>query len=150
MNDKRSHVVAFFSGLLFAIGLGVAGMTNPAKVLAFLDVFGEWDPSLALVMAGAILVYAPTYRWLAGKPAPKFADRFHWPSKRDVDVSLVVGSTLFGIGWGIAGYCPGPAIVAATSGHPTVLLFVAAMALGMLAGGRVLRRTTGKLDPTQK
>ena len=140
MTDKRSHVVAFVSGLLFAIGLGVAGMTNPNKVLNFLDVFGDWDPSLALVMAGAILVYAPVYRRIKGEAAPKFAERFHWPTKQDVDAKLVVGSILFGIGWGIAGFCPGPAIVAASTGQASTLAFFAAMVLGMLAQGVVARR----------
>ena len=140
MTDKRSHVVAFISGLLFAIGLGVAGMTNPHKVLNFLDVFGDWDPSLALVMAGAILVYAPVYRRIKGEAAPKVAERFHWPTKQDVDAKLVVGSILFGIGWGIAGFCPGPAIVAASTGQASTLAFFAAMVLGMLAQGVVARR----------
>jgi uncharacterized protein len=139
MKDKRAHIVAFFSGLLFAIGLGVAGMSNPYKVLNFLDLFGDWDPSLALVMAGAILVYAPVYKRLKGKDAPKFAERFHWPTKQDIDVKLVVGSILFGIGWGTAGFCPGPAIVAVTSGKPSVLAFFAAMVLGML-GQRFVTR----------
>jgi uncharacterized membrane protein YedE/YeeE len=138
--DKRSHVVALLSGLLFAIGLGIAGMTNPHKVLNFLDVFGDWDPSLALVMGGAILVYAPVYRRLKGESAPKFGDRFHWPTKQDVDSKLVIGSILFGVGWGIAGFCPGPAIVAATTGRAAVLAFFAAMVLGMLAQGFVARR----------
>ncbi|MFO7564913.1 MAG: YeeE/YedE family protein [Enhygromyxa sp.] len=138
--DKRGHIVSLISGLLFAIGLGVAGMSNPYKVLNFLDVFGDWDPSLALVMLGAILVYAPVYGKLKGENAPKFAERFHWPTKKDIDVQLVVGSILFGIGWGIAGFCPGPAIVAATTGQAPVLAFFAAMVLGMLAQGFTTRR----------
>ena len=140
MTDRRSHLVSLLSGLLFAVGLGVAGMTNPHKVLNFLDLFGDWDPSLALVMGGAILVYAPVYRKLKGEAAPKFAERFHWPTKKDIDAGLVLGSILFGIGWGIAGFCPGPAIVAATTGQPPVLAFFAAMVLGMLAQGFVARR----------
>lgn len=145
--DKRSHVVAFVSGLLFAIGLGIAGMTNPHKVLNFLDVFGDWDPSLALVMGGAILVYAPVYRLLKGKSAPKFGEQFHWPTKQDVDRELVIGSILFGIGWGIAGFCPGPAVVAAVtvvSGHGPTLAFFAAMVLGMLAQGALARRLAAR------
>ncbi len=137
---NRSHLVAFLSGLLFAVGLGVAGMTNPHKVLNFLDLFGDWDPSLALVMGGAILVYASVYRRLKGKSAPRFADRFHLPTKKDVDTRLVVGSLLFGVGWGIAGFCPGPAIVAATGGSAPVLAFFAAMVVGMLAQGVFARR----------
>lgn len=138
--DKRSYVVALLSGSLFAIGLGLAGMTNPHKVLNFLDPFGDWDPSLALVMGGAILVYAPIHRRLKDKSSPKFGERFHWPSKQDVDAKLVIGSILFGIGWGIAGFCPGPAIVAVTTGRAAVLAFFAAMVLGMLAHQFVARR----------
>jgi len=140
VNPKR-HLVSFVSGLLFAIGLGVAGMTDPNKVLNFLDVFGDWDPSLAFVMGAGILVYAPVYQLLKGKPAPLFGEKFMWPTRNDVDVKLVVGAILFGIGWGIAGFCPGPAIVAATAavaqGSAPPLVFFAAMALGMFVFGRV-------------
>lgn len=146
----RQHGVAGISGLLFALGLGLAGMTDPNKVLNFLDLFGAWDPSLALVMGGAILVYAPVSRWLRAKAAPKFGDRFHWPTKQDIDRKLVGGALLFGVGWGLAGYCPGPAIVAAagasaglavgaTTTSPA-LAFFAAMALGMFAQGFIARR----------
>ncbi len=145
-NAKASHLVAFIAGLMFAIGLGVAGMTNPHKVLNFLDVFGDWDPSLALVMGGAILVYAPIYRRLDGEARPKFADRFHLPTKKDVDGKLIVGSLMFGVGWGIAGFCPGPAIVAAADGAGPVLAFFAAMLLGMLAQGLVARRMDAGKD----
>lgn len=131
---QRQMLVAFVSGLLFAVGLGVAGMTNPAKVLAFLDMFGgSWDPSLMFVMGGAILVYAPVYQLLKGRDAPKFADRFHWPTSKDVDVKLVIGSALFGIGWGLGGLCPGPALVAVATGAVPFLVFAAAMLAGMLA-----------------
>ena len=144
MTDRRAHLVALSSGLLFAIGLGLAGMTNPHKVLNFLDVFGDWDPSLALVMGGAILVYAPAQRLLARQPAPKFGDRFHWPRKQDVDRELVVGSILFGIGWGIAGFCPGPAIVAVATGQAATLAFFVAMVLGMLAHRFIARRLAAR------
>jgi uncharacterized protein len=130
---RREHLIAFVSGLVFAIGLGVAGMTNPHKVLNFLDIFGDWDPSLALVMGGAILVYLPVYRALRGRGAPLLAERFHWPTKQDVDAKLVIGAILFGVGWGLAGFCPGPAIVAIAGGRSAVLIFGAAMLLGMLA-----------------
>jgi hypothetical protein len=133
----RLHIVAFASGLLFAIGLGLAGMTNPHKVLNFLDVLGDWDPSLALVMLGAILVYAPVYRHLQSRPTgPKLCA----PTKKDIDLPLVVGSILFGIGWGITGFCPGPAVVAVVTGQLPVLVFFAAMVAGMLARGFVGRR----------
>lgn len=135
----RQLLVAFVAGLLFALGLGIAGMTNPAKVLAFLDVLGDWDPSLAFVMGGAIAVYTPVYRKIRGREAPKFAARFHWPTARDVDPRLIIGSILFGVGWGLAGLCPGPALVAVTGGSVEIAIFVAAMVAGMLAHGGLAR-----------
>jgi uncharacterized membrane protein YedE/YeeE len=137
---KRQMLVAFVAGLLFAVGLGIAGMTNPAKVLAFLDMFGDWDPSLMFVMGGAILVYAPVYRLLKDRDAPKFAERFHWPTAKDVDAKLVLGSALFGIGWGLGGLCPGPALVAVTTGAVPFLVFVAAMLAGMLAHWALMKK----------
>jgi uncharacterized protein len=135
----RQRLVAFGSGLVFALGLGIAGMTDPNKVLNFLDVFGDWDPSLALVMLAAILVYAPVHQLIKGRDAPKFGDRFHWPTAKDVDAKLIVGAVLFGIGWGLVGYCPGPAVVAATVGSRPVLVFAAAMVAGMLVHRQVAR-----------
>ena len=131
--DGGRNGVAFAAGILFALGLGIAGMTNPNKVLGFLDVTGDWDPSLAFVMVGAIAVYHVVFRVIGGRKAPRFADRFHWPSKTDVDRPLVVGSVLFGVGWGIGGFCPGPAVVATTSLDGSVLVFFVAMTLGMVA-----------------
>jgi uncharacterized protein len=126
--------VAFGSGLLFAIGLAISGMTNPAKVIAFLDVTGRrvpWDPSLALVMAGAIASYASAYWW--SKRAlrkPLLAPRFHEPSKRAIDRRLLLGAALFGVGWGLAGYCPGPAFVSLATGSASSIAFCAAMVVG--------------------
>ena len=138
MNDSNSRqptlrvkLVALVSGLVFALGLGISGMTNPNKVLAFLDVAGDWDPSLALVMAGAIAVYHPAFRLLRGRDAPLLAGRFHWPTAKDVDLRLVLGSVMFGVGWGLAGFCPGPAIVALSSGDLAVFVFFLAMVAGM-------------------
>lgn len=134
-------LVAFAAGLLFTIGLGIAGMTNPNKVLAFLDMFGSnWDPSLMFVMLGAILVYAPVYRRVLGRSAPKLDDRFHWPTLEHIDRKLVLGSVLFGIGWGISGLCPGPTVVAAITGEPLLLLAAAAMVAGMLAHRALMKR----------
>ena len=127
-------VVALVSGLLFAIGLAVSGMTDPAKVIAFLDVTGRrvpWDPSLALVMAGAIASYASAYWW--SKRAlrkPLLAPRFHEPSNRTIDGRLLLGAAVFGVGWGLAGYCPGPAFVSLATGSASALAFCAAMAAG--------------------
>jgi len=122
---------AFVSGLLFAIGLGLGGMTQPAKVTAFLDVTGNWDPSLALVMGGAILVYAPLYHLLRRRQAPLFAPVFSVPTRADVDLQLLGGAALFGIGWGLGGFCPGPAMVSLASGHTSVVTFVMSMLAGM-------------------
>lgn len=140
--ERRPHrlAISFVAGLVFAIGLGVAGMTDPAKVANFLDVFGTWDPSLAFVMGGAILVYAPVARLLGAKEAPRFDAQFHWPTKTDVDPKLLVGATLFGVGWGLAGFCPGPAIVVTTRGTANELVFFAAMLAGMGLFTLVTRR----------
>ena len=93
--------------------------------------FGNWDPSLALVMGGAIAVYAPIFHKIKGKDAPRLGDRFHWPTKKDVDARLVTGSVMFGVGWGLVGACPGPALVMSTEGSLPALVFVAAMVAGM-------------------
>nr|WP_306663484.1 DUF6691 family protein [Myxococcus sp. CA039A] len=119
------------AGLLFALGLGLGGMTDPAKVVGFLDVAGSWNPSLAFVMAGALGTYALLRRLILRRAQPVFADRFPAPPQADVDGRLVAGSALFGIGWGLSGYCPGPALVSLPVGGTTVLLFVGAMLVGM-------------------
>jgi len=106
------HLTAFVAGLLFAVGLGVSGMTQHAKVFRFLDVTGDWDPSLALVMVGAIAVHAATLRLILGRERPLFASRFALPTRTDLEPRLVAGAAVFGVGWGIAGYCPGPAVTA--------------------------------------
>ncbi|MEX3951253.1 DUF6691 family protein [Paraburkholderia sp. EG287B] len=122
---------AFACGLLFGIGLLVSGMANPAKVLGFLDLAGNWDPSLAFVMAGAIAVAAPAF-WLARKRASSLAGApIQLPTSRRIDGRLIGGALLFGAGWGLAGFCPGPALVAAGGGQPRAWLFVAAMLAGM-------------------
>lgn len=136
-----TNLVAFASGLVFAVGLGIAGMTQPTKVLAFLDVFGAWDPGLALVMAGAIAVYMPVSWWARRMLAP----RLHLPTRKDIDAPLVLGSAMFGVGWGLSGYCPGPAIVSLATLTGPALLFGAAMLAGMrlhrvLERGRAVRR----------
>jgi uncharacterized membrane protein YedE/YeeE len=130
---KRMQWVAFVSGVLFAVGLGLSGMTQPSKVIAFLDVFGAWDPSLAFVMLGAIAVHITVAR-RAARPAarPLLAARFMLPTSTQIDGRLVTGAALFGLGWGAAGFCPGPALVSLVSLSWTTLLFVAAMLVGML------------------
>ena len=119
-------LVALASGLLFGFGLLLSGMANPAKVLGFLDLAGAWDPSLALVMVGAIAVALLPLQWIQRRGTTLL------PSGRQIDRRLVMGSLLFGAGWGVAGFCPGPALVAAAALIPQALLFVAAMLVGMV------------------
>lgn len=126
-------VISVVTGALFALGLALSGMTQPAKVLGFLDLFGSWDPTLMFVMGGAIMVHAPIY-WLVvrKRPKPAFAQAFSLPVRRDVDKRLLGGAVLFGLGWGVAGFCPGPALVSVSTLTPTVLVFVGAMVAGMV------------------
>lgn len=124
-------LAAYLSGLLFAIGLGVSGMTQPGKVTAFLDFAGSWDPSLAFVMAGAVLVYGVGYRLALRRPKPVLRQGFDVPARRPLDKKLVLGSLLFGAGWGLAGYCPGPALVSLASLQWKPALFVLSMLAGM-------------------
>ncbi|KGJ05200.1 hypothetical protein SAMN04487972_10361 [Paracoccus halophilus] len=123
---------ALLIGLIFGTGIAVSGMINPAKVLNFFDLAGSWDPSLALVMAGALAVAMPGYRLVLARRAPRFAPEFQLPDTRLIDLRLVAGSALFGIGWGIAGFCPGGALPALGSLRPEALIFVAALTLGLL------------------
>lgn len=131
MGLVKPLLTAFFSGLVFALGLGVSGMTHPAKVIGFLDVLGDWDPSLAFVMVGAIGVYAIAGAVLRRHGQPWLADTFHWPTRQDVDLPLILGAMTFGLGWGLAGYCPGPGVVVVVSGAQGPAIFVAAMMAGM-------------------
>ncbi|WIJ26920.1 DUF6691 family protein [Devosia sp. RR2S18] len=126
------NLAAALIGLVFGAGIAISGMANPAKVLNFFDVFGTWDPSLLLVMGSALTVTFIGYRFVLRRPTPMFDGRFHLPAKRDLDLPLIGGSILFGIGWGIAGFCPGGAIPALGSGEPSPLIFVAAMIGGIL------------------
>lgn len=135
-------VTAFLAGLLFGAGLILSGMTNPAKVLAFLDVTGQWDPSLLLVMVGAILVAAVAFRVARTRVRPLFATQLHVPGAARIDGALVGGSLVFGLGWGLVGYCPGPALTALAVGGYSTLLFVAAMVAGMAAFEVVQRLRT--------
>lgn len=124
-------LTALLSGLLFGLGLTVSGMVNPTKVLGFLDFAGYWDPSLALVMVSAIPVAALGFAVGRGRQAPLYAPAFSGPTKSRVDAQLVSGAVLFGIGWGLAGFCPGPALASLGFGGWRVLVFVAAMLAGM-------------------
>lgn len=128
---------AFAAGLVFGLGLIVSGMSDPGKVIGFLDLAGRWDPSLAFVMCGAILVGFFAFR-LAGRRARSFlGGAMHLPTRRDIDSRLVGGSLVFGIGWGLAGFCPGPALVSLGAGYEKAGVFVAAMLVGMLLSLRL-------------
>ncbi len=128
---RLSPLTALIAGLVFGFGLLVSGMANPAKVLAFLDLAGAWDPSLALVMAGAIAVGLVGFRVAAGRERTLTGAALTLPTRRDVDRRLVVGGLGFGIGWGLAGFCPGPALVALGAGQGGALVFTVAMLAGM-------------------
>jgi len=140
---KLSHdIAALIAGLLFGAGLALSGMVNPAKVLGFLDLAAisgsGWDPSLAFVMGGALLVAAPAFLLARRRTAPLCVGSFHLPEKQRIDRGLILGSALFGIGWGLVGFCPGPAIAALGLDGWQALLFVAAMLAGMAAKDRAL------------
>lgn len=139
----KTTVASLFAGAVFAVGLAVSGMTLPTKVIGFLDIFGDWDPSLAFVMGGALLVYGIGYRVVQGRPRPVFEAEFHLPTRRDIDGRLLGGAALFGIGWGLGGFCPGPALTSAMAGLTGVvgiLAFIAAMIGGMLLYDRVFAK----------
>jgi len=126
------RLLEFVVGLLFGLGLMLSGMTDPGKVLGFLDLFGQWDPSLALVMGGAILVGFFAFTLAKKRTITFLGDALRMPTVNRLDKPLVIGSLLFGAGWGLAGFCPGPALVSMADGQPKALVFVLAMLVGML------------------
>ncbi|MBV8359618.1 MAG: YeeE/YedE family protein [Deltaproteobacteria bacterium] len=131
----KASLVAFASGIVFALGLGISGMTRPIKVIGFLDFAGKWDASLAFVMIGAIAVYFIAYRLIRRRIAPMLAEKFSVPERKDIDRNLIVGAAIFGAGWGLGGFCPGPAITSLASGAAPVAVFVIAMAAGIYLHG---------------
>jgi uncharacterized membrane protein YedE/YeeE len=135
---------ALATGLVFGTGIALSGMMDPAKVLNFFDIAGSWDPSLAFVMGGALLVTAPGYRLAWRRAAPLFAERFQVPAAGAIDLKLVAGAALFGVGWGIAGFCPGAAIPALGLGRWEAALFLAAVIAGL-----ALRRLLERLLPAR-
>ncbi len=143
MSLFRRLLPPLVSGLLFGAGLTLSGMTDPARVRGFLDIAGRWDPTLVFVMGGAVLVMAGAWRIQSRMKRPLFGEKFSLPDRRDFDARLILGSALFGIGWGLAGLCPGPAIASLVLAPAAVLPFVAAMLAGMalhsLIPERVLR-----------
>lgn len=133
MNPSAMRLwVVFVSGVLFAVGLGLSGMTQPAKVKGFLDFFGSFDPTLLAVIGSATGLNVILFRFILRRPAPILEEKFSLPTKKEVDRPLVLGAVLFGMGWGIGGFCPGPALTSLASGTWTVLIFVVAMAAGSL------------------
>lgn len=134
----------FIGGVVFALGLGISGMTEPAKVIGFLNLFGEWDPSLAFVMVGAICVNTLLHRLITKKPSPLFDSKFHLPNKTTVDKKLILGAALFGVGWGVTGLCPGPGLASLATGKPYALAFVAALIIGIVAAKAFLKINVSK------
>jgi uncharacterized membrane protein YedE/YeeE len=145
------HLSALVAGLVFGAGLVISGMTQPQKVLGFLDPFGRFDASLILVMMGAIAVHFVAYRVRNKRSAPLFSPKFLVPTRRDIDAKLLAGAFIFGAGWGLGGYCPGPGIVSLAGGGLSALAFVSAMVIGMLATIQVealmARQKTKKAQP---
>ncbi|WP_049734939.1 YeeE/YedE family protein [Rhizobium ecuadorense] len=139
LNLRRSSA-AFASGIVFGFGLSLSGMLDPVRVQGFLDIFGAWDPSLAFVLGGAVIVTFIGVQAMKRMTHPAFDDSFHVPENREIDAPLVVGSTLFGLGWGIGGFCPGPAVASLSIGLPQTVLLVAAMLVGMTLHDRVWNR----------
>jgi uncharacterized protein len=129
---NKENIITFLVGLIFAAGLGVSGMTQPSKVIGFLDITGDWDPSLAFVMVGAIGVHAISYVFQRKKEKPYLTEGFSIPTNTSIDPSLCIGAVLFGTGWGMSGFCPGPALVSLVSFASEVLWFCLGMSSGFL------------------
>lgn len=143
------RAAAAASGLLFGLGLIVAGMTDPTKVRGFLDFAGDWDPTLAFVMAGAIGVHATAFRLITRRKRPLLAPQFRIPSRTDIDKRMLLGAALFGAGWGLAGICPGPAIVSLGLGERAFFVFVAAMVAGVWLHSSIGRATAADRSPAE-
>jgi len=139
------NLLTLISGLLFGFGLLLSGMADPAKVQNFLDLFGTWDPSLAFVMGGAIAVTMPGFWLVIRRNKPFFNDVFHLPSRTDLDARLITGAAIFGVGWGLGGFCPGPAVTALPLAAEGTLIFVVTMLTGMAASKYVLQRRDSRV-----
>lgn len=146
------HLILYLAGLLFGIGISMSGMGNPAKVLNFFDVAGTWDPSLILVMGGALVVTFIGYRLVLKRSAPVFEPKFHLPTSRVIDRRLIGGSAIFGVGWGVTGFCPGGVLPVVSTGALPVLVFTGAMIAGMLVARALIQgqanRVPGSAGPT--
>ena len=144
----KHGISTFLAGLLFALGLGLSGMTNADKVIGFLNLAGDWDPSLAFVMVGAIAVHSLSYRFIVKRPSPLFTADFQIPGRRPVGGRLLLGAALFGVGWGVGGFCPGPGIVSSSTLSLPAVVFVATMLVGMIGVEWGLpRRQESELQP---
>jgi uncharacterized membrane protein YedE/YeeE len=143
-------IFAILSGIIFGAGLTLSDMVNPARVLNFLDVTGRWDPTLIFVMAGGLAVTTLGYKLIFRRGSPLFGDKFNLPTQRQTDLPLVGGSALFGVGWGLAGICPGPAFADLATLEPKVLLFVAAMLVGMIVASSLRDRLIAPKVPGLK
>ena len=141
-------LAALLSGTVFGLGLAVSGMMNPAKVIGFLDIAGDWNPTLAFVMGGALLVTIPAFRLILKRQRPVLASGFELPKKSTVDAPLVGGAALFGVGWGLVGFCPGPAVAALSTGLAPVFAFVAAMLVGMAVHKRIFEERPARGEAT--
>lgn len=136
----KNNVAALVVGILFALGLGISGMTRPEKVFGFLDIFGTWDASLIFVMAGAVIIHFIAFRFIARRKSPLFSPEWHLPTKNEITWSLIAGSFLFGVGWALAGYCPGPALTSLASFQSRPLIFFVSMIFGMFLFRLIDRR----------
>jgi uncharacterized membrane protein YedE/YeeE len=132
MEPRLKALLALLAGTIFGFGLSLSGMTDPQKVIGFLDLSGRWQPTLGFVMGGALLITFPAFALIRRRRAPVLDAKFYLPTQKHIDRRLLIGAALFGIGWGVAGFCPGPAIASLASGSPIVIAFVAAMIGGML------------------
>lgn len=136
----RNLMIALIAGLLMSVGISISQMINPVKVIAFLDFTGDWDPTLLVVMVSALVTYAIGYAMIKKRHQPIFGRQFYLPTKRDIDKPLVTGALLFGFGWGMVGYCPGPAMAALLGGSTGTLGFVVAMIIGFFVASKVAPR----------
>ncbi len=127
-----NNLSSFIAGFVFSLGLVIAGMTNPDKVIGFLNLFGGWDYALAFVMGGAVIFNVVSFKFIKKRNSPLFGEKIEWPTAKHVDKKLIIGSTLFGLGWGIAGICPGPAIANIVTLDPKAMTFLGSMIIGML------------------
>jgi uncharacterized membrane protein YedE/YeeE len=137
-------LLTLLSGILFGFGLALSGMVSPEKIVGFLDITGNWDPSLLFVMGGGVAVTLVSFWYLLRRPVPFFGERFVLPSRKDIDTRLLTGAGIFGLGWGLGGFCPGPALSSLAYGRGEVILFVGAMIVGIL----IAKLISGAFKPT--